>query len=144
MGIREQINEKPAIVTAATAGILFLALLWMSFQLGFFGKPSAPASAYFWLGDNRFVIGDMRSYYESDPLDPSRPVIAYRVKPSGGGELVLWYLQRLTTEQGNGVAAEIRTPTMSRWVSINSPEAAEIRRNVPLDGDGQVMVPHQP
>ena len=141
MGIREQLNEHPSVVTAVTAGVLVLALIYMASQLGLFGG-GGPSTEVWYLEDGEIVEGDYSEF-----LDPaSKKVIAHQVVPADGGEPVVWYYERNMAEsvEAGFPMSEIRLPNAERWVPMESNIGMQVMERVPTDDQGRPMVPYRP
>lgn len=58
MGIREKLNENPAITTGVTAAIIVVALIIIGWQLFGGGGPRIPTKAYFTVDDGQTWFAD--------------------------------------------------------------------------------------
>ncbi len=119
MGIREQINEKPAVATAVTGSILFLSLVFMAYQLNVFGLFSGgyeTMDVYYEDASGKLYVGDLKDMYEEN--DGAFPVRAHRVR-YGDGEPFIYFYERYNPGGPNDTADpfEVRHPSQDVWHS---------------------------
>ena len=137
MGLRDQINKNPSVVTAVTAVVIVGTLIYMALQLGLFRpdplRSSLDSPVFLWQEGDTFPVGTVRDVVEADPDDPARPVVAYRVRPTPDAEPVVWYLERLAGSAAGwpGGAMEVRRPDETTWHLQGSPEAETVRSEPP-------------
>jgi hypothetical protein len=128
MGIREQINEKPAVATGITAGVLFLSLLFMLYQLGFFSSGPSVAEVWYWEGGDEYRVGELTEMYEDDSASLIR---AHRYVFEEGGEPFVLYLSRVardgsSEEYGGYDFLEVRTSADPTWIPMDSEAGYQI------------------
>lgn len=142
MGIREQINEKPAIATAVTGSIIFLALIFMLYQLSFFGLFGSgyrPPDVYFQASDGSLYVDGLDIMQERDGGE--YPVRAYKVR-YGEGEPFVYFLERYNPDLEDQFAYdsfEVRHPADDTWYPRFSAEGQSIS-TYQVDSNGNYPV----
>ncbi|HEY8665465.1 MAG TPA: hypothetical protein VIL86_02310 [Tepidisphaeraceae bacterium] len=97
MGIREKLNENPAITTGATAGIIIIALIFIIWSVKGPSVPNAPTKAY-------YTIDDGASYFADDiqkiaPFDhDGKQAVRCYVWKCKGGKPFISHLEKYTDE----------------------------------------------
>jgi hypothetical protein len=155
VGIREKLNENPAITTGATIGIILLALIFIGYQLFSGGDgPQIQTTAYYTTDDSS-PEGALAAMFADDvnklpPFDKDgkQAYRAYVFSCDGGKTKWISYLQRYTAEaktkleaaqknpQAEGPAMmemvymtgiEVKKPGTGKWVKQeNRPDSAGI------------------
>ncbi len=163
MGIRETLNEKPQITTAATIGLILVAVGIIIFQM----LPSRTAAAV--AGAQFFTADDGKTWFAApgDAIPPiqkdgKEAVRAYLWTPDNGKTKFVAYLERYTPEgkkkledladavkkgapaaadpmafdQVNGAGREVKLPNDpgAKWAKIASPEGKAITQIKPPAG----------
>ncbi len=160
MGIRETVNQNPAITTGVTIGIIVIALGIIMYQL--FGN-----SGYRVVTENYYTIDDGQSYFTDEankvaPFDKDgkQAVRCYVFKCSDGKPFVAYlermnekfkdkYAEALKAQQNPDNAGqagmeaeefrmqgqEVKKPGDEKWVNQQSPEAEKITQITCPDGD---------
>ena len=165
MGIREQMNENPTIVTGVTAGIIFIALVLIIIQLWPSRRadaPTGPAQQWYYTTDD----GATHFADEANKVAPfdhdGRPAVVARVYQCGGKEFV-GRLEKYTPEAQQkleGVkgadprSASVATSALAgggllvkapgtgdQWVSRDTAEGAALFN--PTCPDGDSMTPRE-
>ena len=116
MGIREKLNENPAITTGATIGIILIALIFIGYQLFSSNSAEIPTGA-FYTTDDSSPEAAMAALF-TDELDKLAPFKkdgkdAYRAfvyTCDGGKTKWVAYLQRYTKEAQTKLAAAREKP----------------------------------
>ena len=145
MGIRESVNENPAITTGVTAGIILLALIFIVYQL--FSGGGATGQT---ITQEYFTTDNGATYFEDDlgKLTPfqkdGKEAVSAKVFRCGG-EPFVGYLEKLDpktlaalaktpkTDQNNPESAMqmemmkqqgrlVKKPADAKWVQANSPD----------------------
>ncbi len=101
MGLREQINDNPAITTAATGAIIGLALLFIIFNLmcsGSSGGTAISSQAFYTVDDGAtFFVDDANKIVPFD--HEGKPAYqAFVFEPDGGGEQFVGYIRGMPTQ----------------------------------------------
>ncbi len=152
MGIREQLNQNPAITTGVTIGIIVIALGFIVWQLfGGSGGPSPVTEMYYTVDDGQTRFADDATKVAPFDHDGKEAVRCYVFKCSDGKEFVA-YMERMTKDakakyeaavkaqqnpNENGQAmmeaemlaiegTEVKKPGESKWVRRNSPEGERV------------------
>ena len=166
-GIREKLNESPAVVTAIAAGLILLTLIFAATQLGLFGSGLSTADDI-----EVFVSEDYQGYREGTAADlletgpDGQPIAQAYVFRYPGGEPWVWYYERLSPallqararldsgsatldEQAElGAMAydgrEVMDPDAGRWVPMLGEEGTAIAQQPPPDAQGRPAEPVRP
>ena len=158
MGIREQLNQKPAIVTGATIGVIVLALIFIVYELhgsSTEGQVSASASRYYSDDDGATYFADAASKMAPFDHNGKPAAVAYVYKCKDGKPFVA-FLQRYTQKglktitqyqndkdkaqmvaQAMMEELEVSRPGVGEkgWYKIMSPNAAKVMAvNCPAGG----------
>lgn len=170
MGLREKLNENPAIATAVAAGIILVALIILGWSLLSGGDTVAP-------------IGENNAFYTTDNGQSWEPGDYYDIyaEPAGGqekfrvqlfkwtedGEPFVGWMERMTpiarkayreamasgtgdplmmapeeAVQGLHVARPVSGNADPKWEAVNTPKGAAIMQ--PPAKDGQWAIPVYP
>lgn len=155
MGLRETLNENPAITTAATALIIIVALGFALAQ--FMRGGDTPPTVEAGERKSYFTVDDGKSWFEAPatnvpPFDhEGKTAVRARLYTCDGGEnKFVGYLERYTPaarqriEQQDGVptlmdmedpsAVEVKRPGGNRWVPRDTPEGYRVRDVTCPDG----------
>ncbi len=97
MGIREKLNDNPAITTGITAGIIVIALIVIGWQLMSSGRPEIPTQAFYSIDDGASYFPDNINLFPPFKKDGKDAVRAH-VFRCDGGEPFIAYLERYTPE----------------------------------------------
>lgn len=160
MGIRESLNENPAITTGVTAGIIGIAILFIVYQIFFSGPGTGSiiTEQYYTVDDGANYFADELSKLTPFDKDGKPAVTAYVFRCDGGDEFV-GYLERFTetvrkeaAKLGPAAAEnpeqqmqlemlkqqgrEVKKPGAGNWVDAMSPEGMQVTAvQCPGEGD---------
>ena len=149
MGLRETLNQNPAITTGATIGLIVVILaviIWQSVGGGGPGTPSSTPKAFYSIDDGKSWFADDAS--KIPPFDKGgKQAVKAMVFSCNGKQFVAW-LQRYTPEakqkietamkSGGGkpdfgridtvqmTGVEVKAPGGKDWVKQTDPAAAKI------------------
>lgn len=123
MGIREKLNDNPAITTGITAAIIVIALIFIGVQLFSSNRPPIPTKAWYTADD-----GETYKAFERDLIPPFERegktwvgAVVFRCKK---GKPFVSYVQRYTPKAK--AALEAANETMDKG-EIPSPDIDQIR-----------------
>lgn len=170
MGIRESVNENPAITTGVTAGIILLALVFIVYQLFSGGGAGGGGGT---ITQQYYTVDDGATYFEDDlgkvtpfQKDGKEAVTAYVFKC--GGDPFVGYLERLDARtqaalakmpqgaQANPESAmqlemmkqqgrEVKKPGAGKFVNANSPDGQKVTAvQCPDGGKIEDLEPYYP
>ena len=159
-GLREKLNDNPAVVTAVAAGLILLILIFIASQLGLFGSSLPTAEDV-----EVFVSDDYKGYREGTAADlmeagpNGQPIAQAFVYRYPGGEPWVWYFERLnpaylqaveraqsgsaTSEQQMDLisleydAREVMDPEAGQWVPLLGEQGMAIAQEPPPDDQGR-------
>ena len=98
MGIREQLNQNPAITTGVTIGVIVIALGFIVWQLfGGAGGPSAVTEMYYTVDDGKTYFADDATKVAPFDHEGKEAVRCYVFKCSDGKPFVA-YLERMSKD----------------------------------------------
>lgn len=138
MGIREQLNEKPAITTGATIGIILLALIFIVYEIHGSGSGSFKIPTQRYYSDD-----DGASYFSDDiklvaPFDHNgKPAVQAVVYRCHGGKPFVGYLQRYTDKGAQELRKLSSMPPDSpspQQVSVDQIQMTEMEFSAPNAG----------
>ena len=138
MGIREQLNQKPAITTGATIGIMVLALGFIVYEI------RGGSSGQYRVLTDRFYSDDDGATYFKDSLTKIAPydhdgkqAVVANVFRCQGGKPFVGYLQRYTAKGVKAMtAAAAKTATPSVGPNpIDELQQTESEYSLPMAGD---------
>ena len=145
MGIRETVNENPAITTGVTAGIILLALIFIVYQLFSSNSPSGAT-----ITEQYYTVDDGATYFEDElgkvtpfQKDGKEAVTAYVFRC--GGEPFVGYLERYDAKT---VAALAKLPPSDQMTNPETAMQAEMvkqqGREVKKPGPGKFVSANTP
>ena len=134
MGIREQLNQKPQIVTGATIGVIVLAFVFIIVEI----RSSGPG--HFSPPTERYYTDDDGASYFTDTVDKIPPfdhggkqaVVAFVYKCSSGGKFI-GYLQRFSPKGLKAATAAVGKPDTDPILGQTLQEETEY--SLPLKGE---------
>lgn len=165
MGIRETLNNNPAITTGATLLIIVFAIAFIIYSSTGGGTPKPPTKAYFTVDDGKTWFPDDITLIPPFDKDGKQAVRAHIFSCKGGDEPFVAYLERHTPEakatlekyranpdqappDGMLIAdtgTEVKKPGVGNWVSMaNYQKYAEITNINCPDGKLENLVPVLP
>jgi hypothetical protein len=165
VGIREQLNQNPAITTGITIGIIVIALGFIVWQIfGGQGGPSAVTEMYYTVDDGQTYFSDDATKVAPFDYNGKEAVRAYVFKCADGKEFVA-YLERMNKDvkakyeealkaqqdpNNNGQAmmdaemlamegTEVKKPGDPKWHKRQSAEAEKITMINCPDGNNAAL-----
>ncbi len=125
MGIRETLNQNPAITTGATAGIIVLALGFILYQSFGSSGPSIPTKSFFTTDDGATYFADDIKLVPPFEKDGKQAVQAFVYTCDGGKTKFVAYLQRYTPE-AKKIVESVRGANANDPAAIGKLEEAQI------------------
>ena len=138
MGVRETLNEKPAIAVGGTIGIIVLGLIFVIVELSGGGAPRFPTKSYYSVDDGASYFSDDIKLVPPFDHDGKQAVRAYLYKCEGGKEFV-GFLERYK----NGVR-ELKAPLTGDKGWLKGPIADKLTLIPCPDGASGLAQPVMP
>ena len=134
MGIRETLNQNPAITTGVTAGIIVIALIVIGWQLFGGGGPRIPTKAYYTVDDGQnWFVDDIQKV---PPFDHNgQQAVRVQLFTCDGGKNVFpVYIERYNA-QGQAAAERSRQAEATGEPDYDAYEQMEAGKEVKLPRD---------
>jgi hypothetical protein len=150
VGIRETLNEKPAVVTGATIAIVVIVLVFLFWQSRPQGAPAPATKAYFTVDDGETTFEDDLAKAPSFDRGGTLAVQAHMFSCDNGKTRFVGYLEKLPDKMPRTPAGEqrghdpklfaglIKVPKNknSRWVPKLGPEAGTVMTSIKCPDGG--------
>lgn len=140
MGIRETLNQNPAIATGGTAGIIIIALIFILWQTigGSGGSASGGGDeSYFTVDDGKTFFADSNKLVAPFDKDGKQAYQAFVYSCDGGSTKFVGYLKRYTTAAKAKIEESHKNPNQTDptlWETLEM-SGAEYRK--PGDPEGK-------
>lgn len=167
MGIRETLNQNPAITTAATAGIILIALIFIIFQLTGGSGPQVQTRAFYTIDDGATWFADSIDRIPPFEHQGRQAVRAHVFTCGGKRDAFVAYLEKYTPEAKKRIEAAMANPQTADpylmetvymqgllvkkpgtgdagWISSSDPRASEVMNIRCPDGTTDRLQPVLP
>ncbi len=170
MGIREKLNENPAITTGVTAAIIVIALIFILYQALHDNTPKPQTEAYYSIDDGKNYFADDINQVAPFMKDGKEAVRAYVFSCDGGKNKWVAYLERYSKESQKKIldarakaddkqydpmvmeeaamnGLEIKKPGEGRWIRQNDPSQQRVQQILEIkcpDGTVDNLMPIYP